>query len=121
MHQEISRLASSVANIEQIMVDIQRNQVITLKMLKEMVKKGETTDTATTTRLSDFRDSMDKRFERQERSTELSFDELWERVSAIHSDTKRVREVMTGHDLRTTPPTDDANHDVGAKRRRFEG
>jgi hypothetical protein len=45
-------------------------------MLKEMVKKGETTDTATMTRLSNFRDSMDKRFERQERSTELLFDEL---------------------------------------------
>jgi hypothetical protein len=45
-------------------------------MLKKIVKKGETTDITIITRLSDFRDSMDKRFERQERSIELSFNEL---------------------------------------------
>jgi hypothetical protein len=99
-------ISSTLAKIEQ-------NQAI-------MMKKMEAMGTATATRLSDFREHVDKKFERTLGSTEYAFDEIWEKLGSNNLEVKRVRDVLTGHDPRKSPLADDGNHDSGAKRRRFE-
>jgi hypothetical protein len=84
------------------------------------MKKMEAMDTATSIRLSDFREHVDKKFERSERAMDTAFDEVWEKVGSTNLEIKRVRDVLSGHDPRRSPPNDDASHDVGAKRRRYE-
>jgi hypothetical protein len=84
------------------------------------MKKIEAMDTATATRLSDFREHVDKKFERISGSTDSAFDEIWDKLGLSILEVKRVRDIVTGHDPRRTPPADDGIHDNGAKRRRFE-
>jgi hypothetical protein len=106
-------IASSLAEIKQNQVEIKQNQAI-------IMKKMETMDTATTTRLSDFREHTDKKFERVLGAMEYGFDEIWDKQGSTSLEIKRVRDLMSGHDPRRSPPADDGNYDIGAKRRRFE-
>ncbi len=85
-----------------------------------IMKKMETVDSATTICLSDSREHVDKKFERNERSMDVAFDEVWEKVGLNNLEMKQVRDILSGHDPRRTPQNDDAGHDIGPKRRRYE-
>lgn len=77
--------------------------------------------TATSTRLNDFRDHVDKKFERSELRAEGAIDELYERVEQGILVSKHIRDAMSRNDPRRTPPNDDINHLFEpSKRRRFD-
>jgi hypothetical protein len=54
-----------------------------------IMKKMETVDSATTIRLSDSREHVDKKFERNERSMDVAFDEVWEKVGLNNLEMKQ--------------------------------
>ncbi|PMD42329.1 hypothetical protein L207DRAFT_510544 [Hyaloscypha variabilis F] len=99
------------------LAEIKQAQTLHTKKLEAMEKRVDAMDTATATRLSDFREHVDKKIERLSAVTETGFDDIWDRTVL---ELKRVRDLILGHDPRRTPPTDDSNHDFGMKRRRFE-
>jgi hypothetical protein len=106
-------IRGTLARIEQKQAKIEQNQTI-------IMKKMEAMDTATATRLSDFREHVDKKFERVLGSSDCAFDEIWDKLGSNNLEVKRVRDIVSGQDPRRTPPADDGIHDNGAKRRRFE-
>jgi len=70
-------------------------------------------DIALSIRLSDFREHVDKKFER----IEGAFDDIWDRVV---SGTKYLQNMINGHDARRSPPNDDEIGNTPKRRRREE-
>jgi hypothetical protein len=106
-------IASSLAEIKQNQVEIKQNQAI-------IMKKMETMDTATTTRLFNFKEHTDKKFERVLGAIKYKFDKIWDKQRSTSLEIKRVKDLISGHDPRRSPLADDRNYDIRAKRRRFE-
>lgn len=116
------------SRIASILVKIQEDQTALMRMMEkiadahqQMAVANKDMATATTTRLSDFRDHVDKKFERSESRLETVSDELWERLGQSILESKRIRDLMSGNDPRRTPPNDDINQLFEpTKRRRFD-
>ncbi|KAH9203189.1 hypothetical protein DL95DRAFT_399598, partial [Leptodontidium sp. 2 PMI_412] len=123
-----SDISQTLSRFASILVKIQEDQTTIMQMIEKMAEANQQMAiankdmaTATTTRLNDFRDHVDKKFERSELRADGAIDELYERVEQGIHVSKRIREAMSGNDPRRTPPNDDINHLFEpSKRRRFD-